>query len=223
MPRTIVFDLNGTLLDLSALDPEFCRLFGDAQVRKDWFKQLTELFLTATVIDEYQNFETLSDAALQMMAKRYNVDLGAKDRADIQAASLTIPPFPDVRDGLEKLKDAGFTLALLTNSTLKSAEARLAHAGLRDYFKTVLSADAVECYKPAATAYQYAAKKLDVDLDDIRLVAAHGWDIAGAMKAGCKAAFIARPEKELNPKGSEPEITGPDLTSVAKKIIDRDA
>ena len=37
MPRVIVFDLMGTLLDLRALDTYFERFFEDAAVRKEWF------------------------------------------------------------------------------------------------------------------------------------------------------------------------------------------
>lgn len=33
MPRICVFDVNETLLDLRALDPQFERVFGDASVR----------------------------------------------------------------------------------------------------------------------------------------------------------------------------------------------
>jgi hypothetical protein len=39
MPRVIVFDLMGTLLDLRAMDPHFERFFGDAAVRKEWWAQ----------------------------------------------------------------------------------------------------------------------------------------------------------------------------------------
>ena len=37
MPRVIVCDVNETLLDLSALEPEFKEAFGDAGTMQDWF------------------------------------------------------------------------------------------------------------------------------------------------------------------------------------------
>ena len=39
MPRVIVFDLIGTILDLQAMDSHFERFFGDAALRKEWFAQ----------------------------------------------------------------------------------------------------------------------------------------------------------------------------------------
>ncbi len=39
----IAFDLNETLLDLSALDPVFEELFGDASLRAVWFAQMLEV------------------------------------------------------------------------------------------------------------------------------------------------------------------------------------
>lgn len=49
----------------------------------------------------------------------------------------------------------------------------------------------------------------------VRLVAAHDWDVAGALLAGCSAAFIAHPGKVLNPLMSLPDIVGKDLIEVA--------
>jgi 2-haloacid dehalogenase len=37
MTRVCVFDVNETLLDLKALDAQFARVFGDANVRQAWF------------------------------------------------------------------------------------------------------------------------------------------------------------------------------------------
>ena len=67
MKPVILFDMNETLLDMAALDPVFARIFdaGDGTaLRKEWFAQLLELFLTATVIDEYRSFDRLTDDAL---------------------------------------------------------------------------------------------------------------------------------------------------------------
>ncbi len=51
----------------------------------------------------------------------------------------------------------------------------------------------------------------------------HAWDIAGALKAGCDAAFIARPGMVLDPLVEEPAIVGRDLAEVVDKIIAADA
>jgi 2-haloacid dehalogenase len=47
--------------------------------------------------------------------------------------------------------------------------------------------------------------------------------VAGALVAGCAAAFIARPGKVLNPLMPMPDIVGNDLLEVAEKIIAADA
>ncbi len=67
------------------------------------------------------------------------------------------------------------------------------------------------------------AKELDLTTSDLRMVAAHAWDISGAMRAGCAATFVARPGKVLNPLLDKPDIVGPDLLAVAEQIIAREA
>jgi len=58
-----------------------------------------------------------------------------------------------------------------------------------------------------------------VEIGQVRLVAAHAWDIAGALSAGCQAAFVARRGMVLSPLGAQPDIIGPDLAAVAERII----
>jgi 2-haloacid dehalogenase len=43
-----------------------------------------------------------------------------------------------------------------------------------------------------------------------------------ALKAGCKAAFVARPGKAFNPKGAKPDVSASDLREVAEQIIEKD-
>ena len=52
-----------------------------------------------------------------------------------------------------------------------------------------------------------------------RLVAAHGWDIAGALAAGCRAAFVARPGAVIYPHGAQPDVIGADLRAVAEALL----
>ena len=224
MKPVIVFDLNETLLDMSSLDPAFAKIFGPGAAtttRKKWFNQVLELFLAATVIDEYRSFDKLTDDELQMIAAQQGGEASADDRATLKKALGEIPAYPDVQPGLRRLKEAGFTVATLTNSTAKSAQTLVDRAGLGDLFDRVLSVDAIERYKPAREAYEYAANELKVKPGDICLVAAHAWDIAGAVAAGCKGAFIARPEKVLSPGTAAPEFQARDVTALAEQLVSR--
>ena len=50
MPRRVlVFDVNETLLDLTALDPEFERAFGTASARVQWFQAMLSSAFLATI------------------------------------------------------------------------------------------------------------------------------------------------------------------------------
>jgi 2-haloacid dehalogenase len=223
MARVCLFDVNETLLDLGALDPHFERVFGDAGVRQTWFLQLLQSALVATVTGAYSDFGTIGAAALEMVARREGVDLSEEDRQRILGGMRELPPHPEVAGSLESLRDAGLRLATLTNSTQQVAEAQLESSSVRGYFEQVLSADAVKRLKPAPEPYRAAAESLEVEIGQVRLVAAHSWDVAGALRAGCAAAFVARPGMVLDPLVERPDVVGEDLREVADRILEAES
>ena len=95
MPRILVFDVNETMLDLRALDPEFRRVFGDEAVRGQWFGQLLQSALVTIATDAYTDFGTIAGAALDMVAARRGTRLAADDRVKILGGILTLPAYPD--------------------------------------------------------------------------------------------------------------------------------
>jgi 2-haloacid dehalogenase len=220
MARVCVFDVNETLLDLGALDPHFEEVFGDASVRRAWFMQVLQSALVATVTGSYSDFGTIGGAALEMTAQRQGVELSDDARQRILGGMKELPPHPEVAESLERLRDAGLRLATLTNSTQQVAEAQVENSGLRDYFEQTLSADTVQRLKPAPEPYRMAAESLGVGIGEIRLVAAHAWDVAGALRAGCAAAFVARPGMVLDPLVQRPDVVGADLREVADRILE---
>ena len=223
MARVCVFDVNETLLDLGALDPHFERVFGDASVRQVWFGQFLTSWLTAMVTGMYREFGTIGGTALEMVAERQGVELSDEDKQQILGGIQELPPHPEVEESLGRLREAGLRLATLTNSTQRVADAQIDNSGLRGYFDQVLSADTVQRLKPAPEPYRMAADSLGVEVGQVRLVAAHAWDVAGAMQAGCAAAFVARPGMVLNPLFERPDVVGADLREVADGILEAEA
>lgn len=78
MTEAIIFDLNGTLLDMSVLDPYFARIFGDPAARQRWFDQLQVLWMTTIATKKFRAFDDLAEAALHMCAERAGVALKPK-------------------------------------------------------------------------------------------------------------------------------------------------
>ena len=102
MARVIVFDVNETLLDLSALDEHFERIFGDSNVRRMWFGQVLQNALVMAVTHQYTDFGTVGGAALAMVVARYGVSLTDADRQAIREGMLNLPPHPEVTKSLGK-------------------------------------------------------------------------------------------------------------------------
>jgi 2-haloacid dehalogenase len=219
MAPVCVFDVNETLLDLAELDGHFARLFGDRGVRLAWFGQLLQSAMVATITDRYTDFGAVGRAALDMTAARLGVELSDDDREAVVGGMARLPAHPEVPGALRRLEEGGVRLAALTNSTERVARAQLGHAGIIERFEAVLSADAVRRLKPAPEPYRMAADRLGVQPREVLLVAAHAWDVAGALRAGCQAAFVARPGKVLDPLVEPPELLVADLDELADRLV----
>lgn len=191
-------------------------MIGRAELRRAWFAQLLQSARVSTVTGPYVDLARVGRGALEMVAAREG-PLPAGTGDEVMAALRRLPPQPEVIPAPVRLRQAGLRLATLTNSVEAVAVAQVEHAGLASFFEAILSADEARRLKPAPEPYRTAAARLGVAVGGIRLVAAHAWDVLGALRAGA-AAFVARPGMVLDPLGPTPDVVGRDLLEVADRI-----
>ena len=218
MSEILLFDVNETLLDLRTLLPHFERSFGDELVMGEWFGLMLRLSLVATVTRTYRPFDVLGKDALVITARKHGVTLEKTAKDALFGDMLRLPPHPDVIPALTRLQDAGFRMATLTNSAPSAVASQLTHAGLTDFFKRQFSVEAVQLFKPAPETYRYAAGQLGAAISNVRLIAAHDWDVTGAIRAGARAAFVSRKGLLLGQTAEIPDIIGPDLLAIADQL-----
>ncbi len=219
MTKILLFDVNETLLDLNPMKPHFERVFGAADVSKQWFATLLHSSLTVTLADDYHDFSALAGSALDALAEQQQVSLAAADRDAILDTMKNLPPHAEVPASLERLRSKGFRLFTLTNSPTQTLAAQMKNSGLREFFEDFFSVESVRKFKPAIEPYQFAAEKLSVKTAETTMIAAHDWDIAGALNAGCQTAYIARKGKTYNSLYRKPHISGDDLSAIADQLI----
>jgi 2-haloacid dehalogenase len=221
-PRILVFDVNQTLLDVNALRPQFERVFANGDALDEWFALLLQYSWVVTLVESYSDFGTLGGAVLEMLASSKGAQLSSADKSRILQGLLTLRPHSEVPESLRRLRTGGFRLVTLTNSSAAAITAQLEHAGLTEYFEESISVDSVHRFKPDLHVYRSAAAHLGAKPSELRLIAAHAWDVFGAMRAGWRAAFVARQGIPLFPLAPRPDIIGPDMGAVTDAIL-RDA
>ncbi|HEY1230521.1 MAG TPA: haloacid dehalogenase type II, partial [Ramlibacter sp.] len=163
-------------------------------------------------------FPELGAAVLRMLATRSDITSGQDDAQRLLSAMTSLPAHADVAPGLRRLQQAGFRLATLTNSSQAGVKAQMDSAGLSGFFERQLSVESVGKFKPHTEAYAWAAREMKVAPADCMLVAAHGWDVAGAAWAGMKTAFIAREGQHKFPLAPEPDADAADLVGLADAL-----
>jgi 2-haloacid dehalogenase len=222
MISVIAFDVNETLLDLRALDGPFEELLGAPSLRPQWFAQMLQLSFVGGLTGSYVDFTSAQCAALQMLGRRQGQNLSDAQVHEMVDRMSSLPPHPEVAAALARLHETSLKIVALTNSTQKVAEAQLGNSGLRHHFDGAISADSVRALKPAPAPYRAVADAFGVEIGEVRLVAAHSWDVSGALAAGARAAFVARPGMVLSPLGPQPDIVGADTTEVVDQIVATD-
>jgi 2-haloacid dehalogenase len=204
----VFFDLNGTLTDPSVL-------LAPGKLPVAALDEANVMAMITTIAGRETAFKPLLDAALRRGLSRAGRD------PDEAAAALEklpdMPAYPDVPAALRALREGGFQLAVLTQSSLDAAETVTRNAGIRDAFELVLSAPELGAFKPDDLAYKSALERAGAT--DAWFVAGHWWDVAGAAYAGLRTAWVSRTDLAYPDAMPAPDVSGPDVAAVAAAIL----
>ncbi len=109
----------------------------------------------------------------------------------------------DTVEGLDRLKTK-YMIGPFTNGDFRLILDMAKHAKLNWDF--IITADIFKKFKPDPSIYVDVVKFLDAKPEEVMMVAAHPFDLDGAVEAGCATAYITRPE-EFGPNSGyvEPE------------------
>lgn len=126
-----------------------------------------------------------------------------------------LPPWPDVREGLDRLRPLGL-LAPCSNGSIALMTRLARFAGLR--WDAVVGAEVARDYKPKQEVYRAAARALGLPPGRVVMVAAHEDDLAAARAAGLATAFVPRP-REHGPDGAPGPAPEGDWDLVADDLV----
>lgn len=217
-PKVIIFDVNETLLDMTPLKISVGKaLNGREDLLPLWFSTMLHYSLVETVTENYHHFGEIGTAALIMVAETQGIVINYEDAKESIVTPLrSLPAHADVIPSMKKLKKGGFGIVSLTNSSAKGVETQFKNANLISYFDNRYTVETIQKYKPHLDTYKMVLKDLGVKPEEVLMVAAHAWDLAGAKKAGLQTAFIKRPGKVLYPNVETPDYIVNDLSELVK-------
>lgn len=224
MDRWVIFDVNETLLDMEQVAPLFAEAFKRSDAMQRWFAGLLHASLVAAVMGSYRPFAELADNELEVLAATCDIVLTDSRRSELMGALRRLPAHADVSSGLRRLQNQGYKLVALTNSSQSMLEEQVHHAGLEAYFSVLLSVDRYRTFKPSPLAYLGAADDLGANATDCRFVAAHDWDVGGAMAVGMPSVFLNRGGRGYRRQYPQPICIGSveDLPERLERVCVRD-
>jgi phosphoglycolate phosphatase len=98
--------------------------------------------------------------------------------------------FPGVVAGLDRMREAGFDLVVITNKATRFVQPHLVHAGIAEYFETVVGGDDAVAKKPDAAPLLLAAGRLGVAPARMLMVGDSVNDVAAARAAGSPVLVV---------------------------------
>ena len=125
-----------------------------------------------------------------MFPGQRNIELPAAGRETLVRGWRQLLPWPDSREGLDRLRRK-YVTATLSNGHLALLADLLKFADLR--VDAALSAQLAGRYKPDAKVYRTALGLLDCRPEDAGMVAAHASDLHAAATLGLRPIFVRRP------------------------------
>ena len=196
--RVLLFDVFGTLVDWRSSLIELAETAAAregvqadwAVVVDDWRRAYQPALDEARQGATWRDLDSLQRETLGQVLARHGISLPAPAAETLVRGWRQLRPWPDSRDGLDRLRRTHLT-ATLSNGHLALLADLLKFAGLR--VDAVLSAQFAASYKPDAKVYLTALRLLECRPEDAGMVAAHPSDLQAAAAVGLRPIFVSRP------------------------------
>jgi 2-haloacid dehalogenase len=180
-----------------------------------WFAQSLRDYFALSHSGGYVPLREVLRAELPRTLAQLGVEATEEVKLEVIGAFAQLDPRPDLADAVEHLAAAGWKLLALTNGSEDSALGLLERALVSHRFSGVLSCDSISVSKPNPQVYELALSRSE---GEAWMVAAHGWDIAGAARAGMRTAFVSSVEGAYLDVFPEPDVVAASLLDAARAM-----
>ncbi len=213
--KSLAFDAYGTLFDVNAVISICNEMFpGQGQALSQiWRTKQLEYTWLLSLMERYEDFWQVTEHALFFACKALNLSCEPSLRAQLMDAYLHLEVYPEVPQALKSLSD--YRLVILSNGAPQMLKAVVEHAGLREPFTHIISADEVCIYKPSPRVYQLVPRKIGAVPDSIGFVSSNPFDVNGAKSFGFWTCWVNRTGQVWDALGFTPDVTVNRLTDLA--------
>ncbi|WP_219848925.1 haloacid dehalogenase type II, partial [Paracoccus sp. FO-3] len=220
--NAIAFDAYGTLFDVYSVSSEAEDLMPGkgAKLATIWRDKQIEYTRLRNMCDKYEDFWRVTGDALDYACAALDVELPLSSRDRLLGKYSELSAFPENAAQLQRLKDAGITLSILSNGTPRMLDQAVKASGLSGYFEHVLSVDSVKRFKTAPEAYQMGPDTFDCDASEILFVSSNCWDICGATWFGYRTFWLNRHGLPLERLGVRPHCIGSSMQDAADYALE---
>jgi 2-haloacid dehalogenase len=211
--KAVVFDAYGTLFDVASVIDACRELVPDPEAFSTvWRAKQLEYTFLRSLMNRYADFWQVTEEALVYACKRRGLVVSTGQKHRLMDSWLHLRPFPEVAAALRSLQ--AYKRVVLSNGSPTMLGSLLENCGLKAELDLVLSADAVQIYKPARQVYELAVQHLGGTREEIVFLSANGFDVAGAKAFGLTVCWVNRAGATLEELGIEPDATVQSLTEV---------
>lgn len=178
--RTILFDLDGTLINTNELIIEsFIHTFNHYGLNFS-----NEEIITFNGPPLRETFQSIDQERAEEMIKTYR-------EHNLFHHDDYVTPFPNVLETVKELDHHGYALGIVTTKMRKSVEKGLAITGIKPYFKTIITLDDVSHAKPHPEPVIKAMKELKGEPKSTLMIGDNSYDIEAGHNAGVQTAGVA--------------------------------
>lgn len=191
--RAAVFDAYGTLFDWASAAARAQDVLGDRwqPFAELWRSKQLQYTWLRSLMGKHADFWQVTGDGLDFAMQSFGVE-GAGVRQRLMALYERVEAYPDARQTLARLRQAGRKTAILSNGAPRMLAEAASHAGLSPLLDHVLSVEEVRIYKPHHSVYQLAATRLGLWPAEILFVSSNGWDAYAAKAFGFRVAWCNR-------------------------------